>query len=97
MPDVKTLLEEGNDLSKKKDWAEALERYRTATSLDPENADLHFLVGCCHFKMNHGPGARTAWERTLQLDPDHEKARKWIHRVTGLDFQTPVAERNASL
>jgi hypothetical protein len=41
-------------------------------------------MGCCHFKMNHGPGAREAWTRTLNLDPAHERAQKWVHSVIGL-------------
>lgn len=92
MPDVKDLVKEGNELSKKKDWAGALERYRAAAALDPNDANLYFLIGSCHFKMNHGPGAREAWSRALEIDPGFEKARTWIHRVTGMSFQTPTPE-----
>jgi len=84
MPDVSDLVREGNDLATKKQFAQALERYRAAAALDPNNAEVHFLAGCCHFKMNYGPGAREAWRRALSIDPAHERARIWIHRVTGL-------------
>jgi Flp pilus assembly protein TadD len=88
MPDVTTLTIEAKELAKKQDWPDALERYKAALALDPHNADLHFLLGCCYFKMNRGPDARKAWDRTLALAPGHEKARVWIHRVTGLNFET---------
>lgn len=91
MPDVQELVNEGNELSQKKQWAEALERYRAAAALDPNNANLYFLIGSCHFKMNHGPGAREAWSRALEIDPSFEKARTWIRRVTGMSFETPTS------
>ena len=84
MPDVSDLIAEGNELALKKQWGDALERYRAAAALDPSNAEVYFLAGCCHFKMNYGPGAREAWERALSIDPSHERARVWIHRTTGL-------------
>jgi len=90
MADIQSLIREGNELAKKKEWAAALERYRAAAALEPSDAELHFLIGCCHFKLNHGPGARAAWTRALEIDPGYEKARTWIHRVTGMHFE-PVA------
>lgn len=84
MPDVSDLVREGNDLALKTQYSAALERYRAAAALDPNNAEVHFLAGCCHFKMNHGSGAREAWQRALSIDPAHERARRWVHRVTGL-------------
>lgn len=93
MTDKASLIAEGNALAKEKKWSEALECYRAAAALDPGDPSVHFLAGCCHFKLNHGPGARSAWERTLDLDPTYEKARVWIHRVTGLPGETPIAAR----
>jgi tetratricopeptide (TPR) repeat protein len=93
MSDAATLIQEGNELAQEKKWGEALECYRAASALDPTNPEIWFLAGCCHFKMNHGPGAREAWERALKIDPSFEKARVWIHRVTGLSGQVPIAAR----
>jgi cytochrome c-type biogenesis protein CcmH/NrfG len=84
--DAPTLIREGNASANKKEWEQALEKYRTAAVLDPGNPQIHFLIGCCHHKMNHGPDARVAWQRVLDLDPTHEKAREWIYRVTGMRY-----------
>jgi tetratricopeptide (TPR) repeat protein len=92
MPDISDLMKAGNDLAGKKEWAEALERYRAASVLEPNNAEAHFLAGCCHFKMNHGPGAREEWHRALAIDPHYEKAQLWVKRVIGLSTPTPLAE-----
>ena len=91
MPEVKELVDEGNELSRKKEWAQALERYRAAAALEPNDATLYFLIGSCHFKMDHGPGAREAWSRALEIDPTYEEARTWIHRLTGMSFETPTS------
>ncbi|MCA9414208.1 MAG: tetratricopeptide repeat protein [Candidatus Omnitrophica bacterium] len=93
MSDVATLVNEGNELAKKKQWAEALEHYRAAAALAPADPEIWFLMGCCHFKMNHGPGAREAWEKALNMDPTYEKARIWIHQVTGLTGQVPITAK----
>ena len=90
MSEVATLLQEGNQIAREKNWEEALECYRAASALDPTNPEVWFLVGCCHFKLNHGTGAREAWERSLAIDPTYEKARVWIHRVTGLSGRVPL-------
>ena len=90
MPDVTDLILEGNELAVKNQFTEALERYRAALALDPNNAEVHFLAGCCHFKLNHGPGAREAWRHALSIDPAHDRARTWIHRVTGLSAPNAV-------
>ena len=90
MSDVTTLIQEGNGLAKAKKWEEALECYRAASALAPDNPEIWFLIGCCYFKMNDGPRAREAWERSLRIDPTYEKARVWIHRVTGLSGQVPI-------
>ncbi len=94
MPDVSDLVREGNGLASNRQYAEALERYRAAAALDPNNAEVHFLTGCCHFKMNYGPGARESWHRALSIDPAHERARMWIHRVIGLSIPNALPPAN---
>jgi Flp pilus assembly protein TadD len=90
MSEAAAVLQEGNKLAQAKNWGEALECYRAAAALEPTNPEIWFLLGCCHFKMNHGPGAREAWEKALKIDPTFDKARIWIHRVTGLSGQVPI-------
>ena len=93
-PDIESLVGEAHAFAKKKDWAEALERYRAAVALDPNNPEFHFLEGCCWFKMNRGPAAREAWSRCLKIDPSHEKARVWIRSVTGMPIAAAVPHAN---
>ncbi len=93
MADIDNLIHDGNELAQASKWDEALECYRAASALEPTNPEIWFLIGCCHFKMNYGAGAREAWERALLIDPTFEKARVWIHRVTGLSGQIPITAK----
>lgn len=53
---------------------DALAEARRAVILDPRDADAHYVLGEIHTVMGNKPGARTAYQDVLSLEPDHALA-----------------------
>ena len=61
---------------------EALKHIEKGIALDPEHVDLHYLDGVVRLRLGDGEGARSAFQRTLDLAADHRAAR---HNLELLD------------
>jgi Flp pilus assembly protein TadD len=64
------------------DYLEALEYFRKAVELQPDNADAQFYVGLSHSRLGDYAEAIPALERALQLDP----SKQYIHYHLGLAY-----------
>ena len=58
---------------------------RSAARLDPTSADKSFVLGEILRRGGNTTAALHAYERTLELDPDHPHARTRIRRIQQSD------------
>jgi tetratricopeptide (TPR) repeat protein len=74
---------------------EALERYRRAVNMDPDNAMAHYLMGITMQALGRGAAARSEWETVLYLQERTDKcawAKKMARKLLEEDTPpTPVA------
>lgn len=54
--------------------SDAAQRYAKAAALQPNAAWIHFELGKLHQTAGEVEEARAAYEKTLELDPDHKEA-----------------------
>ncbi len=82
-------------------FAEALERFRRAAALNPDDAEVHVQVGNLHGRAGRLKEALAAFDRALELEPDLPEAR--LQRATTLmdlgrfDESVPELERYLEL
>ena len=62
----------------KKNWAEAVQRFRKAVVREPENADLHNYLGYSYRNLRQYPQAFMHYELAIKLDPRHRGAHEYI-------------------
>jgi tetratricopeptide (TPR) repeat protein len=65
-----------------RNYIDALEHFRTAAQLTPDNADVQFYLGLTLFRLGEFPDAVAALEKALQLDP----TKRYIHHHLGLTY-----------
>lgn len=58
------------------DFSTALQRYEEILKEDPLNADAWYGLGLVYAKKNDQLGARAAFRKVVQIDPNHVDARK---------------------
>ena len=58
------------------DYEEALDLYRVKATLEPNNATVHANIGVTLYFLGRHEQALAAVEQVLQLEPDHETARR---------------------
>lgn len=69
-------LMEGVDLAlKEKKYDEALIKMQKAASLSPGDAEIYYNMGGVCFTAGNYVMARQMWEKTLQLNPNHQQAQ----------------------
>lgn len=51
----------------------------------PENADILFLRGAAHYKLENYHQARRDWNAVLWIDSGHAKAKEWLGNVNSLN------------
>ncbi|MGE0567252.1 MAG: tetratricopeptide repeat protein, partial [Bacteroidia bacterium] len=56
--------------------------YRKWTILEPGNAEAWYNLGGAYFNQQKYFYAKQAWERTLQLNPNHQDAKKYLPLIT---------------
>jgi serine/threonine-protein kinase len=66
----------------KEDYQGALPHLERAAALAPNNAGYQAWLGGCYYALERYPEARTALERSLQLDPEREDARSLLDDLT---------------
>jgi Flp pilus assembly protein TadD len=62
----------------RKDWAEAARRLQPVALREPDNADVHNLLGFANRNLGHYDLAFTHYLRALALDPRHKGAHEYI-------------------
>jgi tetratricopeptide (TPR) repeat protein len=62
----------------RKDWAEALKRFRQAWLRDPDNADLHNYLGFSYRNLKQMDLAFKHYKRSIELNPRHRGAHEYI-------------------
>lgn len=61
----------------RKDWPEAVKRFKQAALRDPENADLENYLGYSHRQLNQLDAAFAHYKRALELNPRHRGAHEY--------------------
>jgi superkiller protein 3 len=64
-------------------YDQAVAEYRKAVELDPKNADARFNLGIALETINDLEGARDAFEKLLELEPDYKGAQEHYDRLVG--------------
>lgn len=60
---------------------EALKLIEKAVEADPKNAEYWYNLGGVNFTIGNFEKARTAWEKTLQLNPNKEEAKRGMDAI----------------
>ena len=63
----------GNELFKKKQYVDALKKYKKATKTDPQNAIYWSNIAACYDILNDFGESKAAAEKCIQLDPSFIK------------------------
>ncbi len=72
-------------------YRDALDHFRRAITLEPDNPDAQFYLGLTRFRMGAYPEAITALETTVQLDP----SKRYVHYHLGLAYLLVKREKEA--
>ena len=82
---AKALLISGRALIKARDYESAIERWARLCDVEP-SVPLNWLMAArCHDRMRHQSSAFAAASRLLELEPDHEEAKKLAERNQPVD------------
>lgn len=69
------------------DFQLAIDEYQTVLRLAKDGtvnlAEIYFEIGNSYLNMNDSEKALTVWEKTLELQPDHTKAKEGIAKLQG--------------
>lgn len=89
------MVEQGEQLFAKKDYAGALVQYERAIAADPQYADAWVYAGDCHFSLQQWEPAAQHFRRAAKVDPLHEQA--WRFLSDTLQHQEKWPEMEAAL
>ena len=90
MPDIDKLLQEAVKLSENGDTNAAIEKYQSVLKLDNKHLEAQFQIGEMYHKLGNLPAALSAYYRTVDIDPNHQKANVKIEMIKSiLDFFNP--------
>lgn len=89
------MVEQGEQLFAKKDYAGALAQYERAIAADPQYADAWVYAGDCHFSLQQWQQAAQHFSKATQVDPLHEQA--WRFLSDALQHQEKWPEMEAAL
>jgi Flp pilus assembly protein TadD len=67
----------GRRAVERKNWPEAVERFRRAVSAEPNNADAHNMLGYSLRWSGQMDQAFASYDRALQIDPKHRGALQY--------------------
>ena len=70
-------------------YKDALDLYRAHAALEPDSATVHANIGVTLYFLGRPEEALAAMQRVLQLDADHQMARKLVEELRG-DVSQPV-------
>lgn len=58
----------------RKNMSAAMECFRKAEALEPDNPAIHYQIGVAHLVQGRWKNAQRSFELTLKIDPDHAEA-----------------------
>jgi len=61
-----------------REFDRAIADHRKALAINPNDAVAFYNLGCVYWELKNWPAVIDAWEKCLQLDPEHQTARKWL-------------------
>jgi tetratricopeptide (TPR) repeat protein len=67
----------GKQALERKDWRQAIQRFRQAALHDPDNADLHNYLGFSYRNLGELDSAFKHYRRALELNPRHRGAHEY--------------------
>ena len=70
------------DFYNKKKTTEALENYQYALYYNPENVFALYNLGGLYIMNGNIEKAKELWTKTLELQPDHADAKKWLDEIS---------------
>lgn len=68
----------GFEAQKKRDSSAALQHYSRCLELEPDCLVCNYEIGWAYWTRGAWNSTVTAWERTLELAPDHADAKEWL-------------------
>ena len=75
-PDVLNAL--ANAYARVSRFEDALKALELALKLDPESPTTHLNLGVCYQALGQSSRARAAYQEALRLQPDLERARRYL-------------------
>jgi Flp pilus assembly protein TadD len=84
----------GKAAMEKKDWAEAVRRFRQAGLRDPDSADLHNYLGFSYRNLKQMDLAFSHYKRSIALNPRHRGAHEYIGEAYLMLNDLPSAEKH---
>jgi methyl-accepting chemotaxis protein len=88
-PDTSELFREGVALLKEGRNSEAAGIFRSVTFIKPEGYAGFFNLGVARARGGEYSSARTAFQRSIELNPDHEQSAKYLERVKDIPDRNP--------
>ncbi len=79
--EVETIIEVGKFYFLNQKFDEAIAEYRKAIDLDARNADAYYNLGITLEAISDQDGARDAFEKALELEPENKGAREHYDRL----------------
>jgi len=84
----------GKRATEKKDWAEAVRRFKRAEMRHPDHADLQNILGFSYRNLKQYELALTHYRRAIELDPRHRGAHEYIGEAYLMTNDLPKAEQH---
>ncbi len=84
----------GKAAMEKKNWQEAVKRFRQALLRDPDSADLHNYLGFSYRNLKQMDLALKFYKRSIELNPRHRGAHEYIGEAYLLLNDLPNAEKH---
>ncbi|MBN1852575.1 MAG: tetratricopeptide repeat protein [Pirellulales bacterium] len=94
--DAEQAMQEARAAYDAKDFEKARDLALKASETDPDNAEVHLLLGLARYQLGEVHDAIAAWKRTLQLAPEQPYAKKILAvlqgQVTTVDTRIKLIE-----
>lgn len=96
-PTAKTYYDEAGKSLDANKWKPALSSLQKAVELEPNNADIHNLLGYSYRKQGNLDKAFEHYGISLRLNPDHIGAHEYIGETYLLAKDLPNAEKHLAV
>ena len=87
----------GKAAMEKKNWAEAVKRFHQAALRDPDSADLQNYLGFSYRNLKQMDLAFKHYKRSIELNPRHRGAHKYIGEAYLMVNDLPNAEKHLAM